>query len=297
MKIREPRQARITARQALLAALAASALAAVLGARYAAQKFTAPAPVETRFLTPWELCIPHENVSFQTEDGLTLRGWWLPRDGAKRTIVTLAGYNSAMHHTLGIGSALWRRGANVLLFDSRGRGDSEGSLVSLGHHEKLDALAAVEHATRRNPNLPLGLMGYSMGGAVAIMAAAKDERIKAVVADSPFASQRSLLLTHVRNHVGPFAPAAVSLARRFVHYDIRQVEPIREVEQISAACMFIHGELDKVTAPEDSISLYKAAKSPKELWLVEGAGHVEAYFQDRQEYSGRVAKFFDEHLG
>lgn len=275
---------------------AAALGAALAGARFAAKRFTTPAPNEEKFITPWELDIPHEDVSFPTEDGLTLRGWWLPREGAKHTVVTMAGYNGARHHTLGISSALWRRGSNVLLFDNRGRGQSEGDLVSLGHFERLDALAATEYASSRDPGLPLGMLGFSMGGAAALMAAAADKRIRAVVADSPFASQKELVHHHLRRRVGISSAIVLALSSQFLHYDIREVEPIRSVKDISGACMFIHGGLDDVTDPEDSIEMHKAAGEPKELWLVEGAGHIEAYFLDREEYSRRVSAFFDERL-
>lgn len=276
---------------------ATTATLAVAASRRAARRFTTPDPVETRFITPWELGIEYEDVSFETEDGLRLSGWWLGREDAKRTVISLAGHNSARHHVLGISSALHRDGASVLLFDNRGRGTSEGERVSLGHYERLDASAAVEYALGREPDLPLGIMGFSMGGAVAIMAAARDERVKAVVADSAFASQARLVTYHLRQYVGVLAPAIFRLAKGALHYDIHEVEPGNDVGKISPrAVMFIHGELDDVTDPQDSVAMYKAAGEPKELWIVEGAGHVDAYFQNRKEYSRRVAAFFEEHL-
>ncbi len=289
---------RTLARRIVLGAFGAVGTALVAAAsRNAAKRFTTPDPIETRFLTPWELGIEYEDVVLDTDDGLKLSGWWLGHPEAKRTIITLAGHNSARHHVLGISSALHRAGANVLLFDNRGRGTSEGDRISLGHYERLDASAAVEYAVRRSPNLPLGMMGFSMGGAVAVMAAARDERIKAVVADSAFASQAKLITYHLRSRVGPFAPAIFHLAKGALHYDIHEVEPGSDVGKISPRpVMLIHGELDKVTDPDDSIAMYKAAGEPKELWIVEGAGHVDAYFQSRREYSRRVAAFFERHL-
>lgn len=280
-----------------LAGSGAAFAVALVAARAAAGRLTAPAAQETRFLTPWELRIPYEEVSFQTEDGLRLCGWWLPNPEAKRSVITLAGYNSARHHTLGISSELWRRGANVLLFDNRGRGDSEGDSISLGHHERLDARAAVEYTLGRAPGLPLGVFGFSMGGSVALMVAADDRRIGAVVADSPFASQRNLIMQHLENYTGPLAQAAYELAHRFVHYDIREVEPVGDVTRISPRpILLIHGEEDSITSPEDSRILYEAAGEPKELWLVPGAGHIEPYFMDREAYCDRVGGFFEKRL-
>ena len=260
------------------------------------RRVTDPGPTEERFFTPWELGITHEEVEFRTPDGLILRGWWLENSDPRRTVVALAGHNGARHHALGIGAALWHRGANVLLFDNRGRGFSDGDRGSLGYFETVDASAAVEYALSRS-EYPLGLLGFSMGAAVAVMVAARDARVGAIVADSPFASQRGLLCTHLRRYLGPAAGALVELSGRFLPYDMEEVEPIREVAKISPrACMFIHGELDETTNPRDSRALHEAAEEPKELWPLAGVDHCGAYFADRAAYSEKVSGFFERHL-
>ena len=62
------------------------------------------------------------------------------------------------------------------------------------------------------------------------------------------------------------------------------------------ATLLIYGMLDKTCNPEGSVRLYEAAEGPKELWLLEGAGHCDAYFADRKAYFERVAAFLEEHL-
>jgi uncharacterized protein len=262
-----------------------------------ARRITAPGPRENKFVTPWELGIPYEDVAFGTEDGLLLRGWWLPAPQAKRTVIALHGHRGARHHCVGIAAALWRRGANVLLFDHRGRGSSEGDSMSLGYFETLDAFAAVGYALSRAQGLPLGLIGYSMGAAVALMAAARDERVGAVVADSPFAFERGLIGALLRKQIGPLHPPVVALTERLLPYNPGKVAPLREVAKIAPrASLFVHGLLDKTCDPNDSLRLYEAAEDPKELWLLGGADHCGAYFADREAYCERVRSFFEEHL-
>ena len=111
-----------------LGAPIAGASSAALAAWVTARRITAPGPRERKFVTPWELDIPYEEVAFETDDSLLLRDWWLPAPNAERTVITLHGHRGARHHCVGIGAAMWRRGANVLLFDHRGRGSSEGDL-------------------------------------------------------------------------------------------------------------------------------------------------------------------------
>jgi uncharacterized protein len=280
-----------------LGASAAGASLTALSAWVTARRITAPGPRERKFVTPWELGVPHEEVSFRTEDGLLLGGWWLPSPEAKRTVIALHGHRGARHHCVGIAAAVWRTGANVLLFDHRGRGSSEGESISLGHFETVDVSAAIGYALSRTPNVPLGLIGYSMGGAVSLISAARDKRVGAVVADSPFASERELVRALLRKQIGPLHGPVATLSERLLPYDPGGVEPIKEVANIAPrATLFIHGLLDETCDPEDSVRLYKVAGEPKELWLLEEAGHCDAYFLDRETYCERVAAFFEEHL-
>jgi fermentation-respiration switch protein FrsA (DUF1100 family) len=275
-------------------AVALTAIAAWQGAR----RFVAPRRLPDKFITPWELGIPYEDVEFRTADGLALRGWWLSHPHAARTVVTLTGHYGGRSDTIGIGSALWRRGMNVLLFDYRGRGESDPHINTLGYFETLDALAAVEFAHRRARHTPIGVVGYSMGASIAIMAGARDSRIKAVVADSPFASQREVIRRYVRRRVRllPHFPF-LHLMEAFLPYDVEDVKPIEEVGKISPrALMLIHGDRDTLCDPRDSDALYAAAGEPKQMWALPGVAHVGAYFLDRDAYVARVAGFLEEHL-
>jgi len=246
---------RSTARGLALGAPVAGASLATLAAWVTARRITGPGPRDKKFVTPWEFGIPYEEVGFSTEDGLLLRGWWLPAAEAKRTVIALHGHRGARHHCVGIGAAVWRRGANVLLFDHRGRGSSEGELMSLGHFETADA-AAVGYALSRAPGLPLGLIGYSMGAAVALISAARDEHVGAVVADLPFASERKLVRALLRRQAGPLHRPIVALSERLLPYDPGGVDPLRQVAKVAPRpCLFIHGLLDKTCDPEDSVRL------------------------------------------
>ncbi len=202
---------------------------------------------------------------------------------------------------LGISSALWRAGANVLVFDYRGHGELAGTPVTLGYHEVDDLRAAIDEAHGRTPGLPLGVIGYSMGASIAIMAAAHDERVRAIVADSPFATQRSAVSRAVRRviHVpDDLLLDAVDLLLGVVGgYHFNDVEPLRDVGELAPRPLFlIHGTADTVTDPHDSELLYEAAGDPKDLWLAPGVAHCGAYFADRQGYCRRVAAFFEEAL-
>jgi fermentation-respiration switch protein FrsA (DUF1100 family) len=146
--------------------------------------------------TPFETGVTWEDVSFAAEDGTRLGGWLLLRGDEAPAIVACGGYRNRRSDLLGIGSSLWRNGFNVLLFDYRGHGD-EPAPVTLGYHEVVDAQAAVRFLRQRLPAAAIGAIGFSMGASIAIMLAAREREVRAVLADSPFASQREIVRHHM----------------------------------------------------------------------------------------------------
>ena len=229
-----------------------------------------------------------------------LAGWWLRRPESDRVIVGCHGYRGRKSDLLGIGAALWRHGYNVLLFDYRGHGEHAGSPVTLGYGELADVLSAIAYVRAQRPHLEVGLIGYSMGASVALMAAARVMSVRAVVADSAFAAQRNPVAIELSRVIRadmvrrPVLAVADWMMRTRLGFGFRDVEPSREVAAISPCpLLLIHGQNDKLVDPGDSQLLFDLAGAPKELWRVPGVGHCGAYFDDRPAYVERVSRFFD----
>jgi fermentation-respiration switch protein FrsA (DUF1100 family) len=250
--------------------------------------------------TPFEVDVTWEKVEFQSDDGITLRGWWFPRPESRRIVVGLTGHKGGKHELLGIGSGLWRAGNNVLLFDFRGCGDSDSAPLSLAHKELADARAAVAYAQHRVPQGRIGFMGFSMGAAVGILEAAANPTVRAVVADSSFASMSDVVAAAFRRYRLPagMLVAMTDLLNRWRHgYPFGAVRPVDVVPALSPRPLFIiHGADDRVTPVEHARRLYAAAAEPKELWISDGTPHCGTYFVDRERYVGRVAEFFEMYL-
>lgn len=284
-------------------ALGGAALAGALGvATYTARALNGPRQRTWRddfAFSPYEVQVDFEPVSFQADDGVTLRGWWFPRPASDRVAICYTGHRGTKADLLGIGPGLWRAGMNVLLFDFRGCGESDIAPLSVGHNEQADARAAVRFARQRLPGARIGLVGYSMGGALAILTAAHDPGVRAVVADSAYASLREVLVHAYRRRRAPAQLLALAdLWNQWRHgYAFEALRPVDVVGRIAPRpLLIVHGANDQLTPADHAHRLYAAAGEPKELWVVAGAPHAGAYFADRQAYVARVAAFLDRAL-
>lgn len=251
--------------------------------------------------TPEAEGLKYEAVSFRSDtDNLKINGWLIPAGGKPRGVIVLChGRQGTRASMLGYVPWLHRAGYSLLTFDFRASGESEGDTSTIGLNEVRDALGAIAYVKSRPElrGLPLGIFGHSMGGAVAIQAAAKSPEVRAVVADSPFASLDRAVSHRFRSVFGSSGPLVSEPVRFFGErmggFDTTSVSPLAAVSKIAPRPLFlIHGTRDAVTSMEDSKMLYEAASGPKDLWLVEGAWHVGAREVAKKEYERRVLSFF-----
>jgi len=221
-------------------------------------------------ISPYELNIPAEAVAFSPVHGdYKVSGWYIPHLEATTTIIVCPGFHMCAADVLAMGAHLWKAGHNVLVFEYYGHGAAVGISVTLGYSEINDFVGAVAYAKKRAPQTHLGVLAYSMGAAVAIMCTAWINDIEALVADSAFATHRSAVDCNFRHifHLpsAPFIWLADYLLWRLAGYHFSQVEPLRDISEISPRpILLIHGEKDSVINPHDAVRLYEAAREPKE---------------------------------
>jgi dipeptidyl aminopeptidase/acylaminoacyl peptidase len=254
---------------------------------------------DRRRLTPADFALPYEELEVRTADGLRLRTWLLPgtRDAA---VVVSGGYRGHISDVLGIASALSRAGYSVVAYGWRGTPGSDRAAHTMGAHERRDLTAVLDATRRRLGAVPLGLLGYSMGGAVSISVAAEDPRILAVCADSAFADPVGLLMERSRRRLLVPAPVMIPVITVMAGRTgarLHDFRPIAEVGRIAPRpLLLIHGDADASVPVEHARRLHAAAGEPKELWVLPGVPHVGAYFADRAAYVERVREFFDRSL-
>ncbi|HVB60562.1 MAG TPA: alpha/beta hydrolase [Ktedonobacteraceae bacterium] len=252
--------------------------------------------------SPYEFDLPAEVVTFAPAKGdYLVSGWFVPHENATTTILVCPGYRTHKSDLLGLSARLWRAGHNVLIFDFYGHGELSSTNVTLGYREMNDFDGAIAYVKERAPQTRLGVVAYSMGASVAIMCSARCPDIKAIVADSGFATHWSVIDYNVRRaRLWPstaFVWTADHMMGWLGGYRFSQVNPLREIGSIAPRpILIIHGGKDSLVDPRDATLLYAAANEPKELWTVPNADHCGVYFVDRTAYIEKTLDFFDKAL-
>ena len=214
--------------------------------------------------------IPFETVAL-TVNGLTLRGWRFPAAGTPRgTIVYLHGIADNRASAIGVAQRFGPLGYDVLAYDSRAHGASDGSVCTYGYYEKHDLRAVLASVSAR----PIVTIGTSLGAAIALQAAAEEPRIDAVVAAESFSDLRT-----IASERKPFFLTGDVVRRAFREAETRgkfsvdEVSPVAAAARITAPVLLIHGRRDRETPPAHSQWIYDALRGPKQLILVSDAGH------------------------
>jgi fermentation-respiration switch protein FrsA (DUF1100 family) len=243
-----------------------------------------------------------EAAEFRVGDEIMLRGWYLPAGESVKTIIVCSGANGSLDADVHVAPWLHEAGFNVLLFNWRAHGASEGEVVTLGFSERYDLIAAVQFAKSKGAER-VGAFGFSMGGTVAIATAAVDEDINAVAADSPFVYVLSAVAGGLIERGMPEGLSFL-LARMFVitaclrtRLNLFDIDLVRWIHRVAPRpLLLIFGEQDVIVPPSDVDVIFARAREPKEVWRVPEAAHRDIQVRQPEEYRQRILDFFNEHL-
>jgi uncharacterized protein len=246
------------------------------------------------------LTLAPEVLDVRTADGLRLLAWHL-RGTLPAVVVVSGGNRGWAGDGLGIATALQRAGLHVIVHGWRGTPGCDRAPHTLGVHERRDLQAVIDAAGRRLGALPLGLLGYSLGGAVAIAVAGSDPRVRAVCTDCAFDDPRRVLGQGVWRTLripGAVltAPVGAVLALR-AGARFSDFRPLESVSRIPPRpLLLIHGGADTSVPPGHARRLHDAAGPGAELWIQPGVGHCGGYDADREGYVRRVSGFLVDAL-
>jgi len=241
--------------------------------------------------------LPHQTLELRSQRGERLKGFYYPcGDSPAPTIAFLVhGLHSEHRQACALACQYYHaRGIDVFCCDNTAAGESEGKLVGYGLFERADCLAWLGLLRKRfGRETTFILHGFSMGGAVVLgMGAQMPEGVTCLVADSPFADAVGVL----RPKLGPLYHPMRLLNRLVAGYDLEDTDIRDAVSRCRLPVLIIHGRADKVVPFSMGEKLFSLHPGPKDSLFLEGAGHVEGLFCDREIYWKKLDSFFAQYV-
>lgn len=266
-----------------------------------------------KFNTAPYLMPVYETVSFPSRDaGITLSAFYMPAQGVADpatapAVIIVHGLNDCKQRTFILTAAgmLNKHGFNVLALDLRDHGDStiEDGRQSAGGREQRDVLGGFDWLmnSRQIPPQHIGLMGFSLGAAAALIAAGQEPRIAAVWEDSGYSNLRRVIRVELaRNHIPAlFMAGAVFMGRVLTGDNLLAYSPIDGVARLNGRPLYIvHGTGDRRIDVVNAAELAAAANAQGGNvipWITD-SDHVESIFYYPDEYERRLVAFFSQSL-
>ena len=202
---------------------------------------------------------------------IALDGWVCgPPGGATRgTVVYLHGVADNRGSSIGAIERLVPLGYNVIAYDSRAHGTSEGDRCTYGYAEKRD----LQHVLDQAGAVDVILIGHSLGAAVALQTAAIEPRVRAVVAASSFSDLRTIATERASLFPAWSLGPAFERAERDGQFVVDEVSPAKAAARITVPVLLVHGAQDRDTPPIHSQRVFDALRGPKKMLTVPNAGH------------------------
>ena len=207
-------------------------------------------------------------------EGLELKGWRCVAIAPRRgTLVYLHGIADNRTSAAGVIARFGKRGFDVVAYDSRAHGESDGNTCTYGFLEKHDLHRVLDTV---GPG-PIVLFGTSLGAAVALQEAPLDGRVTAVIAAETFADLRTVATERAPFFFTPgIIGRAFQIAEQQGGFEVDAVSPAAAAASIKVPVLLVHGAQDSDTPPDHSRRVLAALPGPKRLILVPGARHNES---------------------
>ena len=250
---------------------------------------------------PSQLDLFFEDVSFQSDDGNDLSGWYMPAEKSDKAVIFVHGHGADRREGMRWFKAVHQAGFNILAFDLRNQGNSTKSFSTMGYFEKQDVIGALDYLQQQKQIQRIGIFGTSMGAATSIMAMVDDPRIVAGVFEAGWANLDDLYGEIIEQHLGlpsfPLAPLITWMLEQRTGMDMAVVNPENLLGGISPRPVFIiHCSGDNLIGFSHGERNYAAANEPKEFWTSPCQIHARAWQSDPEYIENRVTNYFIKYL-
>ena len=238
-----------------------------------------------------------ESVQCKSASGSDLAAWYLPRDGARATVVLLHPIWADRRAMLSRARLLHEAGYAALLIDLQAHGESPGENITAGYRERLDVLGALAFVRARNPDHRIAIVGWSLGGAAALLASPTG--VDAMVIESVYPTIQEAVHNRISMRLGAWShiltPALMIQLQPRLGISSSKLRPIDHIGRVGCPLLIAAGDRDLHTPLSETTRLFEAAAEPKRLVLFQGADHTDLLDYDPEKYS-EIVNFLNTYL-
>lgn len=257
---------------------------------------TTPAPTAVGILS---VDFPVESVRISVPDQSTVHGWLVHGKSGGGVVLLLHSMRSNRLEMLSRARFLKNQDYSVLFIDLHAHGETSGERITFGLRESESVEASVAFLRKTFPNERIGAIGVSLGAA-AIVLAKQNLRLDAVILESLHPTIEEAVDNRLKLHFGNYGsvllPLMLSQLSFYLDTSPDELNPIARINNLNSPVLFISGTRDAHTTQPETERLYAAARIPKALWIVPGAGHFNMHSYAGKEYEQRINTFLTQYL-
>lgn len=248
----------------------------------------------------WYTKVAKMNLQIESYDGYKLDGTLLQINDEHRYMILVHGFSSDRYILLKQAYEFAKRGFNILMYDQRAYGKSEGEYTTFGFKEHLDLIQWINKLKELDSSAKIGLYGVSMG-AVSVMLALGtklDEAVCFAVEDSGYASLEAQLSYSLSKHQIRFKSLVLHYMERMIKnrlgFSFEDVKAIEALKRNDIPICFVHAKDDDIVLYDNANELYYANHGKKAIYPISSSGHAYACYED--DYFDDLMEFIEKYI-
>lgn len=252
------------------------------------------------YYNPKDFGMSYIDLSATTDDSVPLKGWLIPSKDKSNTniLLLLHDINESKITYLELAKQFNDRGFSIALVDLRGHGASGGEMFTFGNKEKNDVKKIIDALYTKNKKSDIAIMGIGAGAVIAIDAAVDDERIKVLVAQSPYNKLNTFIENYCQQKWGIINTIFHTMMKNELNkelgYSIDSVHIAMLAKKLKIPSLFIAAEKDNFIPPKYTETVFDSCAvddEKKEYWLVKSAMHYDIEDVFGEEYFNKISVF------
>jgi fermentation-respiration switch protein FrsA (DUF1100 family) len=280
-----------------IAVAAAAAVILIIAGTYLAS--TGLQDSANHFVGRPPLDLQASNITYASGAGVLIHGWLVPGKPKQGVVVLLHPVRGDRRDMISRAQFLRKRGYAVLMIDFQSHGENRGRRITYGDLESRDVTGAIQYLHHKLPGEKVAVIGMRMGADAFVLSEDRPP-VDAVVLEQMYPTINRAIASRVRNNIGPLAPLFSWLVMVEMQSQneipANRLSAIDRLPQIGAPVLIINGTADRHVTMDEARAGFAAAAQPKELWAVDGAGHVDLHDFAPGDYEKRVGDFIARYL-